>query len=118
VELWDRADRPVSSQLVYPEARAATAAAQRADRIDDAAGKVAVEAFEELYAELRIIGLDEPLARQAGDLAARHALRGYGAVHLASALAIDGSDVLLATWDTALADAAYQTGVLLVNETS
>lgn len=115
-ELWDRAELLVSSQLVYPEARAALAAARRADRIDEPAHALAVEAFEEIYAELRILGIDEPLARHAGDLAARHALRGYDAVHLASALAIEAKDVLLATWDTALGDAAYETGALLVND--
>jgi uncharacterized protein len=67
---------------------------------------------------LRIVGIDEALARHAGDLAARYALRGYAAVHLASALAIDADDVLLATWHNALSDAAHQTGALLVNETT
>ena len=43
----------------------------------------AVAALEDLYAQLRIIAMDEPLARQAGELASQHALRGYDAVHLA-----------------------------------
>lgn len=53
-----------------------------------------------------MIGLDAALARAAGRLAERRALRGYDAVHLASALAIDDADVVLATWDRALAEAA------------
>jgi len=53
-----------------------------------------------------MIGLDAALARAAGELAERHALRGYDAVHLASAIAIEDSDLVMATWDRDLAAAA------------
>jgi uncharacterized protein len=107
----------VSSQLVYPEARAALAAATRADRIDESAHAGAVATLEDLYAQLRIVAIDEPLAHQAGDLAAQHALRGYDAVHLACALHLQGDDIVLATWDAALNSAARATGRLLTNDT-
>jgi predicted nucleic acid-binding protein len=103
---------------VYPEARAALAAAARAGRIDDSTHRDAVAALDELYAQLRTLAIDEPLARQAGDLAEQHALRGYDAVHLAGALQVHGEDVLLATWDEALSTAARATGRLLANETA
>jgi predicted nucleic acid-binding protein len=73
--------------------------------------------LEDLYAQLHIVAIDEPLARHAGDLATQHALRGYDAVHLACALQLHGSDILLATWDNALNVAALATGRLLVNDT-
>jgi transposase len=73
--------------------------------------------LEDLYAQLRIIAIDEPLARQAGDLATQHALRGYDAVHLACALHLEGDDILLATWDNALNSAARATGQLIANDT-
>jgi predicted nucleic acid-binding protein len=117
VELWDRADLLVSSQLVYPEARAALAAADRAGRIDESTHVSAVATLEDLYAELRIIAIDEPLAREAGELATEHALRGYDAVHLACALHLQGDDTLLATWDDALNSAARATGRLSANDT-
>jgi predicted nucleic acid-binding protein len=66
---------------------------------------------------LRIIAIDEPLARQAGDLASQHALRGYDAVHLTYALNVEGDEVLLATWDNALNSAARATGQLIANDT-
>ena len=116
MELWDRGDLLVSSQLVYPEARAAVAAAVRAGRIDESTDVSAVATLDGLYAQLRIVAIDEPLARQAGDLAARHALRGYDAVHLASALQVIGDDVVLATWDDALNSAARATGRLSAND--
>jgi uncharacterized protein len=77
-----------------------------------------VTALDEIYAELRIIAIDEPLARAAGELASGHTLRGYDAVHLASALAVEGRDVVLVTWDDDLGDAAQATGVLLTNDRS
>jgi hypothetical protein len=75
VELWDRADL-----LVYPDARAALAVATRAGRIDETTHADAVATLEGLYAQLRTVAIDEPVARHTGDLAAQHALRGYDAV--------------------------------------
>ena len=107
----------VSSQLVYPEARAALAAAARAGRIGKSTHGSAVATVEDLYAQLRTVAIDEPLGRHAGDLAAKHALRGYDAVHLACALALEGDDILLATWDDPLNAAARATGRLMANDT-
>jgi uncharacterized protein len=112
--LWDDAELVVASRLVYPEARAAIAAAARARRISDEVD--AVDALEDVYAELRVLALDEALVRTAGELASRHALRGYDAVHLASALAVRADDVVLVTWDDELGEAARATGALLTND--
>ena len=117
MELWDRADIVAASQLVYPETRAALAAAARAVRIDAPTHVAAVATLEDLYAQLRTIAIDEPLARHAGDLAAQHALRGYDAVHLACALHLQGDEILMATWDNALNAAARATGKLIANDT-
>ncbi len=51
---------------------------------------------------------DEP--GSAGELAEAHGLRGYDAVHLATALSIDVDSMLLATWDGDLARAAIAAG--------
>jgi predicted nucleic acid-binding protein len=67
-----------------------------------------VRIIDDLSCELDVIGLDATLARAAGELAERHALRGYDAVHLASALAIDDPRLVMATWDRDLAAAAAQ----------
>ncbi len=109
-ELWDRADVVASSQLVYPEARAAAAAARRGDRIDSRTLRRAVQRIDGLCAELDLIGVDLDLARAAGGLAEAHGLRGYDAVHLASALSIGAEPLLLATWDGDLARAAVALG--------
>lgn len=109
-ELWDRAELVVSSQLVYPEARAAAAAARRGRRITSATLRRAVDRIDGLCAELDVVGLDPDLAHTAGELAEAHGLRGYDAVHLATALSIDVDSMLLATWDGDLARAAIAAG--------
>jgi uncharacterized protein len=64
-----------------------------------------------LNAELVIVGVDEELAQHAGELAYERALRGYDAVHLASALALGPGETILATWDRDLGNAAVDTGL-------
>jgi predicted nucleic acid-binding protein len=109
-ELWDRAGIAASSRLIYPEARAAVAAAQRSRRIDSRTLRSAVRRIDELYAELRVIGVDAELVQAAGDLAELHGLRGYDAVHFASALAIGEPHLVIATWDHDLIGAAVACG--------
>ena len=109
-ELWDRAESVVSSQLVYPEARGAAAAAYRRRRITSTTLRRAVDRIDELCTELDVIGLDPDLAHSAGDLAEAHGLRGYDAVHLATALSVESDSMLLATWDGDLAHAALAAG--------
>ena len=108
-ELWAGSLPGASSILSSPEGRAALAAARRAGRLTAEGHARAREEFESLNRELLIVGIDAPLAHQAGQLAEEHALRGYDAVHLASALVLDG-DVVLVTWDEELRRAAVQSG--------
>ncbi len=112
--LWEGADLLVSSQLIYPEARAAAAMAYRIERIDSSGLRDAVESIEALCAELRVIGVDESLARLAGELAEAHGLRGYDAVHLASAVSMEDARLVTATWDADLANAAVACGYAVV----
>lgn len=113
-ELWLRASSRLASRLVYPEARAALAAAERAGRIDAPSLRAAVKGLEGACSAMRLIGLDRELAVSAGELAERYALRGYDAVHLATALAAQSPDLLLATWDLDLARAAVSAGQAVV----
>jgi len=114
-ELWERADSVVASQLIYPEARAAVAAAKRMGRIDARSLRAAVREIDDLYGALHVIGVDEPLAKLAGQMAEEHALRGYDAVHLASAIAVDEPRLVMATWDGDLAAAALACGYSVVS---
>lgn len=55
---------------------------------------------------MSLAGVDARLAREAGRLAHQHGLRGYDAVHLATALQVQDPQLLLVTWDRAIAGAA------------
>ncbi len=57
-----------------------------------------------------LIGVDAGLALKAGELAEEHALRGYDAVHLATALSARVDDLLVVSWDRDLATAALNCG--------
>lgn len=70
-----------------------------------------MNAFEELQSELVIIGVDATLARHAGELAEDLGLRGYDAVHLATALELGDEEVVVVTWDRDLADATERVGL-------
>lgn len=113
-ELWTRSPARTASRLVYPEARAALAAAQRSGRIDERARRVAVDDLAAACAAMSLIGVDWPLALHAGELAERHALRGYDSVHLATALAARRPAVVLVTWDRDLARAATEAGIAAI----
>lgn len=111
-ELWATPHPAITSILSYPEGRAALAAARRGARLTASAHTRALASFESLHGELSLIGIDMQLAREAGDLAQRSALRGYDAVHLASALAA-GDAITLVSWDKDLRIAAARNGCAL-----
>jgi predicted nucleic acid-binding protein len=109
--LWDEADRVVSSRLVYAEGRAALAMARRLDRIDEHGLRQAVDDFESLHDQLDMIEVTEGLIREAGGLAEQLSLRGYDAVHLASARLVDDPEMVLAAGDQGLLAAARAVGI-------
>lgn len=108
--MWGTRLQAASSILCYPEGRAALAAARRAKRLSATGYSQARDEFESLQSELLLVGIDVSLARQAGELAEGCKLRGYDAVHLASALALDAAATTLVTWDEDLKRAATQCG--------
>ncbi len=108
-ELWATSHPAISSILCYPEGRAALAAARRGSRLTVVTHRRALEEFESLQGELSLIGIDAQLAHEAGQLAEQFALRGYDAVHLASALAA-GEAITFVSWDEDLRGAAAQSG--------
>jgi hypothetical protein len=48
---------------------------------------------------------------EAGNVAERYNLRGYDAVHLASALTVEKSHIVIAVWGVQLRDAATASGL-------
>jgi predicted nucleic acid-binding protein len=110
--LWLRADRRVSSLLLYPEARAAIHRAQRLGRVGGRGVSRAVRRLEALWEGLYVIGVTEELARRAGALAQTHGLRAYDAVHLASVTSAADDEVVLVAADGDLLAAASTIGLV------
>jgi predicted nucleic acid-binding protein len=104
--LWDGCDAALSSRLAHPEVCAALAAAHRNHDLDDDGLATAVRDWAQFWAAVRPVEFTRGVGRHAGDLARRRALRGADAVHLASALAIDARDLVVAVWDRRLHDGA------------
>lgn len=109
--LWDEADAVVASRLVVPEVSAALAAAVRAGRLDDTHLNVARGTWHRYLPALRLVELTSEVAANAADLAGELVLGGADAVHLASALALDGGQTVLAAWDRRLWVAARSAGL-------
>jgi predicted nucleic acid-binding protein len=110
-ELWGSSYPAASSILAYPEGRAALAAARRLDRLGEDEHRKALAGFEELHADLVTIGVDQELAVHAGKYAEDLGLRGYDAVHLATALELGEDEVVVVTWDRDLARATERIGL-------
>ena len=81
-----RAEQVASSRVAYPEARSALARRHREGAITAKGLRRAVSALDRDMGSLVVVELYGGVARIAGELAERHALRGFDAIHLASAL--------------------------------
>jgi uncharacterized protein len=110
-ELWDACDGALSSRLAYPEVRAALAASARNHDLDADELREAEQSWEEFWAATRKVELTPDVEQHAGQLARSHALRGADAVHLASALAVDDNDLVVAVWDRRLHSGVLAAGV-------
>lgn len=113
---WDDADAVATSRLLYVETAAALAQARRQNRLDEVQHRRSLGLMERLWSQVDVLEVDEVVARRAGLLARELALRGYDAVHCASAERLDdvtlvaasGDQRLLSAWNT-LGLATYDT---------
>ena len=110
-DFWDQGDLVTVGRIAYPEARAALASAERAGRITPSELNRSNSRLNRLWAQLQVVELDEQLAFSAGKLAEVYALRGFDAVHLATALALRDESLVVATWDADLRSACADAGL-------
>ncbi len=108
---WDDADDVVASRLTFVETAAALAAATRSGRLTTAQHRRALALLDRLWLELAVIEADDRLVRRAAELADRLALRGYDAVHCASAAQLEDDDLVAATGDARLRRAWAELGI-------
>jgi predicted nucleic acid-binding protein len=83
-----QADAVATSLLAYAEARAAFARASREGKFAPQVYRRIIGAFEEDWNRYVAVEVTDILVKAAGRLAESRALRGYDALHLASALSL------------------------------
>jgi predicted nucleic acid-binding protein len=108
---WDDTNVIVSSRLLYVETAAALAQAQRLGRLTEDEHLRCRRRLEEMWSAMDVIEVDEQVIIRAAELAHRLSLRGYDAVHCASAEQLDDDDVVAASGDQQLLTAWLDLGM-------
>lgn len=108
---WDDADVVVTSRLTYVETAAALAQARRLDRISSRTHRASLRALDAIWVEIAAVEVDDQLVRHAAELARRYSLRGYDAVHCASARQLTAEDLVAAAGDRQLLQAWLEVGI-------
>lgn len=114
IALSAQAEMVATSLVSRAEVAAAFAKAVRSSILSDAEARKAQRRFAADWPDLARVSVTEGLVARAETLAWDHALRGYDAVQLASALMWQesvGTEVVVATFDTLLWKAARQEGL-------
>lgn len=114
--LIDQSQRVATSLVTYAEGRATLARARRGGRLTTAELRTATNSFETRWSTYSITDVGEPVVRFAGDLAEKHVLRGFDAIHLASAITLQrelGEGVTFSAADGRLMSAASAEGLLV-----
>lgn len=116
--LWNDADTVVTSRLLYVEAAAALAQALRLERLTEREHRSACRILDLLWNDFEIIDADEHVVTRAARIAHTCGLRGYDAVHCASAERLsagDADDLVVASGDRKLLAACSDLGLTTAN---
>lgn len=114
-EAVDQAQAVATSLIAFVEAQAAFGRARQDGRLTRLAYRRVVREFERDWGSYLALDVNEGLVRRAALLTVRRALRGYDAVHLASALTLrDRTDATVAflAYDNRLSTSARLEGLL------
>jgi len=107
--LLDEARVAATSQVAYAEARAAFARKHRQGDFTDERYHTVITNLQQDWGDYFALDVSWPVSRLAGELAERHGLKGFDAIHLASALTLKtrlGSMITFSSSDHRLEDAA------------
>ena len=116
--LREQARIVATSFVAYAESRATLARSRRGGRLTPGQFQTASAAFEADWNSFTARDVTVLLIRQAGDLAEKHVLRGFDAIHLSSALTLQrdlGEDVTFSAADGRLTAAASAEGLLVAS---
>ena len=107
-KLVEAASVVATSKVAYPEARAALARGLREDLLAKKDYRLVVAALQHDWTRYLALEVSDSLVWLAGELAEKHRLRGFDAIHLAAALTLKTqvkSRVVVACWDVRLWEA-------------
>jgi len=116
--LWDESDAVATSRLLYVESAVALAQALRLGRLAERDHRSALRLRDRLWAELAIVEADEVVVSRAAELVRICALRGYDAMHCASAEQFDDDDLVVASGDRRLLEACAALGMSTADTTT
>ena len=108
---WDDADTVVSCRLLYVETAAALAQAQRLGRLSTRTHTACLRRLDDLWEQIDVVEVDEVLVHRAAALASDLGLRGYDAVHCASAEQLNDPGLVAAAGDDQLLQAWHRLGI-------
>lgn len=111
LSLFEGASRLVSASLGYVEARSALSRLSHEGHLRGTWRDRAPAELERIWRAVDVVQLDDGIVHGAGDVADLLRLRAGNAIHLASALAVAGPELVLATWDAELREAAVDAGL-------
>ncbi len=112
------ADAVSTSMVAWAEARAAFARLLRERPQSRIRHRQRVAQLTRDWGHYAVVELTAAVARDAGELAERHALRGFDAIHLASALWLKSTypgDLSFMAFDARLATAAAAAGLVIAS---
>ena len=113
-DLRNAASLVATSLITYSEARSGLARALRGGRFADKDYDETVRDFDGDWSTFLAREVTEPLVKRAGELAAKHFLRGFDAIQLASAITLQeelGEPVTFSASDERLTHAAELEGL-------
>lgn len=114
----DASEMAATSRVAYAEARAAFARKRRERAVTPRDYRTMVQDFDDDWDSFFVVDVSPTLIKRAGQLAETFALRGYDAVHLASAVIVseEGDQaVMFACFDDKLARAARRQGLTVLS---
>lgn len=115
LRLWDQAESRLSSRLIVVEAAAAAAMGRRLGRLTEDEHAAVQEDVWRHATNMTLIDAFGDVVNHAATLAVEHALRGYDAMHLATAMLVQARDVVFASADQKLLHAAHAEGFTTID---
>ncbi len=111
IDIVSEASAVLTSIVAYAESRSAFAKQHRDRQLTKKELSLTKKIFDEDWKRFMVVGINDEIAFLAGDLAEKHALKGFDSLHLASYLSIKGKtkrEIKFSSFDDSLNKAAVK----------